>query len=56
MNTTIKNTISGTDSNAKYDECAKQLLAQKYILANILVKTIKAVSYTHLTLPTRTVV
>lgn len=41
MNTTIKNTISGTDSNAKYDECAKQLLAQKYILANILVKTIK---------------
>lgn len=41
MNTNIKNTISGTDSNAKYDECAKQLLAQKYILANILVKTIK---------------
>lgn len=41
VNTNIKNTISATDNNAKYDECAKQLLAQKYILANILVKTIK---------------
>lgn len=29
-----------TSDKAKYDECAKQLLAQKHILANILVKTI----------------
>lgn len=41
MNTDIKNTISTTDNSAKYDQCAKQLLAQKYILANILVKTIE---------------
>lgn len=41
MNTDIKNTISATDNSAKYDQCTKQLLAQKYILANILIKTIE---------------
>ena len=84
MNTEIKNAIQAADSEAQYDESAKRLLAQKYVLAHILVRTVeefqgmeiekvasliegdpyiskvpvasgltnKAVSYTHLTLPT----
>ena len=40
MSTNIQNTVSITSDKAQYDEHAKQLLAQKHILANILVKTI----------------
>ena len=40
MNTEIRNSILTTDKDAQYDECAKRLLGQKYILAHILVKTV----------------
>ena len=40
MSTNIQNTVSITSDKAQYDEHAKKLLAQKHILANILVKTI----------------
>ena len=40
MNTEIRNLILTTDKDAQYDECAKRLLSQKYILAHILVKTV----------------
>ena len=36
MNTEIKNAIQAADSEAQYDESAKRLLAQKYVLAHIL--------------------
>lgn len=35
MNTEIKNAIQAADSEAQYDESAKRLLAQKYVLAHI---------------------
>ena len=40
LNTEIRNLILTTDKDAQYDECAKRLLSQKYILAHILVKTV----------------
>ena len=40
MNTEIKNAIAAADDKVQYDTYAKRLLAQKIILANILVKTI----------------
>lgn len=40
MNTELKNSISATDKEAQYDECAKRLLGQKIILAHILAKTV----------------
>lgn len=40
MNKEIRNTILTTDKIAQYDESAKRLLGQKYILAHILVKTV----------------
>ena len=42
MDKEIKNTVTAISEKARYDECAKQLLAQKHILAHILVKTIDA--------------
>ena len=41
MNTEIKNAIQAADSEAQYDESAKRLLAQKYVLAHILVGTVE---------------
>ena len=41
MNTEIKNAIQAADSEAQYDESAKRLLAQKYVLAHILVRTVE---------------
>ncbi len=41
MNTELKNAVASTDKNAQYDASAKRLLGQKYILAHILVKTVK---------------
>ena len=40
MNSTLKSTIKSTDKEAQYDEKAKKILAQKEILAHILVKTV----------------
>ena len=40
MNTEIKNAIIAADDKTQYDIYAKRLLAQKSILANILVKTV----------------
>ncbi len=40
MDTEIKNTIRATDKDAQYDEKAKRLLGQKYILAYILIKMV----------------
>ena len=39
-NTEIKNAITAADAKIQYDTYAKRLLAQKSILANILVKTV----------------
>ena len=41
LNTEIKNAIQAADSEAQYDESAKRLLAQKYVLAHILVRTVE---------------
>ena len=41
MNTEIKNAIQAADSEAQYDESAKRLLAQKYVLAHSLVRTVE---------------
>lgn len=40
MNAEIKNAITAADAKIQYDTYAKRLLAQKSILANILVKTV----------------
>mgnify|MGYP000178327559 CR=1 FL=1 len=40
LNTEIKNVLSAADDKAQYDAYAKKLIAQKSILANILVKTV----------------
>ena len=40
MNTELKNAVGATDKEAQYDESAKRLLGQKWILAHILVKTV----------------
>ena len=40
MNTELRNTVSAADTEAQYDEKAKQLLSNKIILAHILVKTV----------------
>ena len=40
MNTAITNRITAANDKAQYDEYAKQLIAQKLILAYILVQTI----------------
>ena len=42
MDKELKNTVTSISDKAKYDECAKQLLAQKHILAHILIKTVDA--------------
>ena len=42
MDKELKNTVTSISDKAKYDECAKQLLAQKHILAHILIKTLDA--------------
>ena len=42
LNTEIKNVLSAADDKAQYDAYAKKLIAQKSILANILVKTVGA--------------
>ena len=39
-NTEIKNAITAADAKIQYDTYAKRLLAQKSVLANILVKTV----------------
>ena len=41
MNTEMNNALRTADNEAQYDESAKRLLAQKYVLAHILVKTVK---------------
>jgi hypothetical protein len=41
LNTETTNAVTAAGENAKYDECAKRLLAHKHILAHILVKTVK---------------
>lgn len=40
MNTAITNTIAAANAKAQYDEYAKRLIAQKIILAHILVRTV----------------
>lgn len=40
MNTAIANTVAAANDKAQYDEYAKRLIAQKLILAYILVQTI----------------
>ena len=40
MHTEIRNAVTAADEKAQYDEYAKRLLAQKYFLAHILVKTV----------------
>ena len=42
MDKALKTTFTSISDKAKYDECAKQLLAQKHILAHILIKTVDA--------------
>jgi hypothetical protein len=41
LNNETTNAVAASGENAKYDECAKRLLAHKHILAHILVKTVK---------------
>jgi len=40
VNTELRNTVSAADTEAQYDEKAKQLLSNKIILAHIMVKTV----------------
>lgn len=40
LDTEIKNAVNAADADAQYDERAKRLLGNKFILAHILVKTI----------------
>ena len=40
MYTEMRNAVTAADEKAQYDEYAKRLLAQKYFLAYILVKTV----------------
>ena len=40
MYTEMRNAVAAADEKAQYDEYAKRLLAQKYFLAHILVKTV----------------
>lgn len=40
MNTETLNSMAAADDRAQYDECAKRLVAQKMILAHILVRTV----------------
>lgn len=40
MNTEIANAVNAAGDKAQYDTCVKRLLAQKIILAHILVKTV----------------
>ena len=40
MNREIKNAVMTTDIEAQYDENAKRLLGNKYILAHILVASV----------------
>jgi hypothetical protein len=40
LNTAIANAVTATNDRAQYDEQAKRLLAEKHILAHILVKTV----------------
>ena len=40
MDTEIKNAIKAADKEAQYDEKAKRILGNKYILANIMLHTI----------------
>ncbi len=40
MDTEIKSTVEAADYEARYDENAKKILANKYVLAHILVKTV----------------
>ena len=40
MNIQLRNTVSAADTDAQYDEKAKQLLSNKIILTHILVKTV----------------
>ena len=40
MNTEIKNTLIVTEAEEQYDECAKRILAQKCILAEILINSV----------------
>ncbi len=40
MNTEFRNTVIAADTDAQYDEKAKQLLSNKIILAHILIKTV----------------
>ena len=40
LNTEIKNAVAAADDKAQYDEYAKRLLAQKDVIAHILVKTV----------------
>lgn len=41
MNTELKNAVMATDIDAQYDNSAKRLIANKIILARILIKTVK---------------
>ena len=41
MNTELKNAVLATDRDAQYDNSAKRLIAHKFILARILVKTVE---------------
>ena len=41
MNAELKNAISVTGNEARYDACAKRLLSQKIVLAHILVKVVE---------------
>ncbi len=41
MDSNLSSAISATDMEARYDECAKKLLANKKVLAHILVKTVE---------------
>lgn len=40
MDTEIKNAVKASDQDAQYDDRAKRILGQKYILAHILVKSV----------------
>ncbi|MCM1500594.1 MAG: hypothetical protein NC124_19200 [Clostridium sp.] len=40
MDTEVKNAVRAADRDAQYDESAKRLLGNKWILAHILVKTV----------------
>ena len=41
MNTELKSAVMATDRDAQYDNSAKRLIAHKFILARILVKTVE---------------